>query len=405
MGFCGLFFMGFFWVCGGIYGGEGVMQLAPTGLVFASLLLIMGTYALPIALINAELAVAIPEDGGLVVWVQQAFGSAVGGHNSWWVWASYIFDAAIYPVLAASYLTNALGIETTHPNYQLIIIGLAEAAVVLVTLMKLCGPDVVVKFATLASIVSLAPAFVFVVWGFATVPLKPERWVRMDSGHEGSAAIGSSSGSWGEVESTQWELLFSWMLWLNSGYLGLGALAAGVDNPKRTFPLIVVTLIPFVACVIIAPFLVSLSVDDALNHYEAGYFSDLAEKVAGPWLKDCFVRKSAWFFTGVLVTESLRPHARLRRPWERSCAWSHCTPTRSSPRRCPCSTLSRSASRRCSCHPPPIRPPSSTAARRVSNAGCSTTRKAARPRHTSCSTVWWRPCWCCSRTRSSSSLP
>ena len=167
MGFCGLFFMGFFWVCGGIYGGEGVMQLAPTGLVFASLLLIMGTYALPIALINAELAVAIPEDGGLVVWVQQAFGSAVGGHNSWWVWSSYIFDAAIYPVLAASYLTNALGIETTHPNYQLIIIGLAEAAVVLVTLMKLCGPDVVVKFATLASIVSLAPAFVFVVWGFA----------------------------------------------------------------------------------------------------------------------------------------------------------------------------------------------------------------------------------------------
>ena len=162
MGFCGLFFMGFFRVCGGIYGGEGVMQLAPTGLVFASLLLIMGTYALPIALINAELAVAIPEDGGLVVWVQQAFGSAVGGHNSWWVWSSYIFDAAIYPVLAASYLTNALGIETTHPNYQLIIIGLAEAAVVLVTLMKLCGPDVVVKFATLASIVSLAPAFVFV---------------------------------------------------------------------------------------------------------------------------------------------------------------------------------------------------------------------------------------------------
>ena len=72
MGFCGLFFMGFFWVCGGIYGGEGVMQLAPAGIVFATLIVTMVVYALPIALINAELAVAIPEDGGIVVWVQKA---------------------------------------------------------------------------------------------------------------------------------------------------------------------------------------------------------------------------------------------------------------------------------------------------------------------------------------------
>ena len=64
--------MAFFWVCGGIYGGEGVMQLAPAGIVFATLIVTMVVYALPIALINAELAVAIPEDGGIVVWVQKA---------------------------------------------------------------------------------------------------------------------------------------------------------------------------------------------------------------------------------------------------------------------------------------------------------------------------------------------
>jgi amino acid transporter len=50
----------------------------------------------------------------------------------------------------------------------------------------------------------------------------------------------------------------------------------------------VITIIPFVACVIIAPFLISLSVDDVLNHYVAGHFTDLAEVVAGKWLKDCF---------------------------------------------------------------------------------------------------------------------
>ena len=40
--------------------------------------------------------------------------------------------------------------------------------------------------------------------------------------------------------------------------------------------------------VIIAPFLVSLSVNDNMANYKAGYFSDLAEDVAGLWLKECF---------------------------------------------------------------------------------------------------------------------
>lgn len=291
MGFFGLFFMAFFWVCGGIYGGEGMMQLAPSGIVFATLLVVMAIYALPIAMINAELAVMIPEDGGLVVWVQKAFGPSVGGHNAWWVWASYTFDAAIYPVLAASYLCTALGYDSETPNLSLIVIGMAETVVFLVTCMKLMGQDVVVKFATLASIVSLAPAFIFCGWGFATVELKPERWFRWTTGVSGSDAgdaIGSSSGSWGDVKEIEWTLLISWMLWLNSGYLGLGALAAGVDNPKVTFPLIVVTIIPFVAVIIIAPFLIALSVDDTMNNYNAGHFTDLAADVAGPWLKDCF---------------------------------------------------------------------------------------------------------------------
>jgi amino acid transporter len=69
-------------------------------------------YALPIALINAELAAAIPADGGLVVWVQMAADeiglSTLGIHNSWWVWNSYIFDSSIFPLLAAQYTVTAM---------------------------------------------------------------------------------------------------------------------------------------------------------------------------------------------------------------------------------------------------------------------------------------------------------
>ena len=76
------------------------------------------------------------------------------------------------------------------------------------------------RFATFASVVSLAPAVVFVAWGFATVELKPDRWLRWDTGLSGSETgemVGSGSGQFGDVSEIQWTLLISWMLWLNSG--------------------------------------------------------------------------------------------------------------------------------------------------------------------------------------------
>ena len=331
-----------------------MVSSAPTAVVFTVLGLVMLLYALPIAMINAELAVAIPEDGGLVVWVQEALGARIGGHNSWLVWNSYIFDASIYPVLAAQYLVGAIWHKESAGDKTIHVMLIAEAVVIFVTCLKLMGNDILVKFAMTSGVVSLSPAFVFIGWGLVSphIHLDPAAWWRTDwvwnsthsvHDHSGSsdagvwtepaslatslatgldwtaAAVGGESlvtdaGSHGGGTGTaaagaddcthpgcpiQWELLISWMLWINSGYLGLGSLAAGVDNPKRTFPLIVATLIPFVAFVIVAPFLVALSVDDNIDNYKAGYFSDLAEKIAGPWLRYCFLGGSLICLVGL----------------------------------------------------------------------------------------------------------
>ena len=54
LGYVQLFFLAFFWVCGGPYGNEGMIQLGPSGVVFLVYLLITMVYSLPISLINAE---------------------------------------------------------------------------------------------------------------------------------------------------------------------------------------------------------------------------------------------------------------------------------------------------------------------------------------------------------------
>ena len=286
MSFAGLFFMGFFWVCGGPYGGEGLMQLAPAGVVFGVYLITTLAYAVPVSLINAELAVAIPADGGIVVWVQRAFGDVLGGHNAWWCYVSYCFDAAIYPLLAATYITVAADVGPEHEHHRLLEVAIAEAIVVCVTLFKLLGNDALVKFIEVATAISLAPVCLLLAWGFATVrPLHVERWFSLSNAAASSVAGGSGSSGWIQPDETQWKLLVSWTIWLNSGYLGIGSLAAGVENPARSFPLLVGTLCPFIFAVYISPFLISLCVDDDPANYESGHFSRIAEQVAGVWLR------------------------------------------------------------------------------------------------------------------------
>lgn len=61
----------FFWVCGGIYGNEELLLAAPPGIAFILLLACPFFYALPICVINVELATSLPYAGGLVIWVEE----------------------------------------------------------------------------------------------------------------------------------------------------------------------------------------------------------------------------------------------------------------------------------------------------------------------------------------------
>ena len=52
----------------------------------------------------AELAAALPEEGGYVVWVRRAFGRFWGFQVGWWSWINSFVDVAVYPALFADYL-------------------------------------------------------------------------------------------------------------------------------------------------------------------------------------------------------------------------------------------------------------------------------------------------------------
>ena len=91
------------------------------------------------------------------------------------------------------------------------------------------------------------------------------------------------------LAGTDTALLFSWVMWLYSGFSWLGNLAGEVERPRRTYLAALAILLPLVTGLNLLPFLVSLSIDAHTDHYhQPAYFNELAGRLAGPWLKTLF---------------------------------------------------------------------------------------------------------------------
>ena len=137
VGLFGMVVMGFFWVCGGMYGNEELLGTAPPALVLLALIVVPCCHSLPVSMMIAECGTAWPADGGLPVFVQHAFGDTIGGHNTFFTWLNCLVDAAIYPVMAASYTRELLG------HYQVVVDERLTCVVIviLMTAMQLRGLD------------------------------------------------------------------------------------------------------------------------------------------------------------------------------------------------------------------------------------------------------------------------
>ena len=108
------------------------------------------SYGIPLALITAELGTGWPVAGGMAQRVEIALGEVFGAHNAWWIWVCYVFDCAIYPVLAAHYLSQYT--EVTWLEEKLY----AMFIVFVMTLVKLGGRDLLEKMSTVLALLAIA---------------------------------------------------------------------------------------------------------------------------------------------------------------------------------------------------------------------------------------------------------
>lgn len=215
----------------------------------------------------------MPYNGGLVAWVTEALGPQVGAHCAYWMWASDVIDSAVYPCLAATYLSDAVPVDNFPAGRRVAENLIAMLIIILVTCIKLAGSNVLVAFSTLLMVLSLIPCALYICWGF-TVQM-PSRW--------------TSTTFFNADAEVDFSLLISWLLWLYSGFVSVGTVAGEVQRPTRTFPIVMGLLIPTVILINAMPLTVAISQDPNSLNFASGYFAPLAEELAGLWLGVSFI--------------------------------------------------------------------------------------------------------------------
>src|SRR5207245_7335002 len=127
-------------------------------------------WRLPVALVMAELAAAMPDEGGYVTWTRRAFGPYWAFQVGWWSWLDSFVDVAVYPALFVEYVKFWWPGMTSTERWLL-----ALAFIVLLTGLNLAGVRPTGRAAVVLAIAALLPIAALTIAGVAAARGAPWR--------------------------------------------------------------------------------------------------------------------------------------------------------------------------------------------------------------------------------------
>ena len=303
----------FFTVSGGPYGLEDIVGTSGPGLALLLILVIPIIWSVPAALMVAELSTAIPAEGGYYQWVKAAmgeFGAYLTGAFSWlttWV------DMAIYPVLFAEYLAFYLPVIEERA-IDVPILGsvlylkwfVALAVIWPLSYLNIRGAKTVGDSSNAFGIFVLAPFAVIVVIGLVQIISNGEQVWKPFTPPDTGVVSAAAAGLW-------------ILMWNYLGWDGLSTIAGEVHNPKKTFPKLLAITVPLVTAIYFFSILAGLAGGTEWEAWTAGYFSTVADNLAGPvvagWLTVGGLVSAAGLYAALLVSVSRVPYVLADDGW------------------------------------------------------------------------------------------
>lgn len=221
----------YFIVAGGPFGLEDIVASAGYGGALLILIITPLIWSLPTGLMVAELASALPEEGGYYRWVRRALGPFWGFQEAWLSLVGSIFDMAIYPTLFIGYLGHfSPGLTADGRG-----LWIGVAMIACCALWNLGGARVVGESSVAMGLLLLSPFAVLTAWAV----LHPVA--------AGTVATPVARNH-NDIISGILVAMWNYMGWDNTS-----TIAGEVERPQRTYPLAMLGAIALVTTTYLMP--------------------------------------------------------------------------------------------------------------------------------------------------------
>ena len=295
LGFLPLVAVLFFNVSGGPYGIEDAVSSFGPGLTLLLLVVTPLVWSLPVSLAMAELASALPEEGGYVAWVRRAFGPFWGFQAGWWSWLNSFVDVAVYPALFADYLRH------WWPGMSPIGRWLVALAFIwILTGFNLAGVRITGGIAVAFAAGALAPVMVLTGTGVAHAGRVP--WLPLTPGGQ-DLASGLGLG-------------VAVMMWNYSGWDTPTTVLGETRDPARAFRRALWLAVPLITLAYLLPVGTALAAASDWSQWKTGHLPVVAAQLGGPWLAGVVLAgalvATAGLFLSLLLTNSRLPFVLAR---------------------------------------------------------------------------------------------
>jgi amino acid transporter len=249
--------------CAGSYGIEQAVGAAGALGVVLGLVAFGALWALPQALITAELSSAFAKSGSSLYWVEAGFGPRLALVNAVCLSVGMVFDAAIWPGLLTSYasaLLPALADPATAFAVQFVCVLVVCAA-------NVAGVRVLVIVSALTLCATVTPFLLFAPAAAALgQPFDFPSVLAVPASESGGVVV-----------------FLTTILWSFQGLPNLGSLAAEVREPKRAFPRAMLLLVALIVLSYAVPVCLGVALQPDLTQWQEGFFATLLASIS-PWL-------------------------------------------------------------------------------------------------------------------------
>jgi amino acid transporter len=261
-----LVFIMFFTVSGGAYGLEDVVGESGAGMGLVLIILTPLFWSLPAALMVAELATAMPVEGGYYYWVKRSMGPFWGFQEGWWSWLTTWVDMAIYPVLFVDYSSIYFDVFSENALARWL---LGATVIWVFTILNIRGAKLIGDSSKLFGIIVIAPFAIMTVIGLFQMDRNPLEPFTFEGETIGSALT----------------LGLFVVMWNYYGWDGLSTIAGEMKDPRRDYPKTLLITLPLITLCYLLPVLVGLAIVGPEEiTWTAGAWSEIAEIIGGNWL-------------------------------------------------------------------------------------------------------------------------